>query len=112
MVDGPATRGGPVVERAPSGGSPTLEDCGILRFKGCWISLSQTQEAVVSLLVERFGEPVSRKEIIERVWPGEARDRHTIDIHIYRLRPRLLGIGLVVHTLRGRGFLLEEAPEK
>jgi DNA-binding response OmpR family regulator len=41
------------------------------------------------------------------VWPSGGPDQHAIDVHIHRLRPRLREVGLVIHTLRGRGFLLE-----
>ena len=35
---------------------------------------------------------------------------HAINVHLHRLRPRLKKVGLVVHTLHGRGFLLESLP--
>lgn len=109
MRDGPRQPRSRLAEPDADFGLPAIGDCGILRHQGQWISLSPTQEAVLRLLVDRFGEPVSRAAITEAAWPDDAPDAHTIDIHIHRLRPRLLEIGLVIHTLRGRGFLLERS---
>ena len=107
MSDGSSGNGGRLIEPVPSDIPPRIDDCGVLRYRGAWTALSPTQEAVLRTLVNRFGEPVSRTAITAEVWPDGGADRHTIDIHIHRLRPRLRAIGLVIHTLRGRGFLLE-----
>jgi DNA-binding response OmpR family regulator len=102
----PAAGGDSVEELAP-GGAPTLDEFGVLRTVSGWVALSPLQERIMRLLIDNFGEPVARTDLAATAWPDGDRDRHTIDIHIHRLRPRLAEVGLIVHTLRGRGFLLE-----
>ena len=88
--------------------SPQLDRFGVLRHRGGWISLSPVQEAIMRTLLACYGEPVSRAEVAAAAWPGKGTAGvSAINIHIYRLRPRLRDLGLVIHTLRGRGFLLE-----
>lgn len=41
------------------------------------------------------------------VWPGQAPGRNALDVHILRLRRRLLPLGLAIRTVRSRGYLLE-----
>jgi two-component system response regulator TctD len=88
---------------------PHLDEFGVLRTDDGWTALSPVQEHIVRTLVEHFGEPVARTDLADAAWPDGGRASHTIDIHIHRLRPRLAALGLVIHTLRGRGFLLERA---
>ena len=95
--------GGPVSDAGP----PEIDDLGVVRFRGRWLALSPVQEAIVRCLVRRFGRPVTRAEVAAETWPQGAPALRTIDVHIHRLRPRLERIGLVIHTLRGRGFLLD-----
>lgn len=58
-------------------------------------------------LVDHLGQPVGRDTVLTATWPDSPPDHHAIDVHIHRLRPRLKDIGLILHTLRGRGFMLE-----
>jgi DNA-binding winged helix-turn-helix (wHTH) protein len=99
--------GGHIMEERVPGGVPHLDDLGVLHTARGWASLGPVQEAIVRILLEHFGAPVSRQQLEAAVWPDGGRDAHTIHIHIHRLRPRLAELGLVIHTLRGRGFLLE-----
>ena len=101
------TAGDRVTEEPVPGGTPSLDDLGVLRNERGWVALSPAQEIIMRSLIDNFGNPVARTDIAAAVWPDGGRDPHTIDIHIHRLRSRLSGIGLVIHTLRGRGFLLE-----
>jgi DNA-binding response OmpR family regulator len=104
--------GGRLDEPAPSDdGVPTLDAFGVLRHHGAWMSLSPTHEAIMRVLIARFGRPVARGEVATAVWPTNGRNLHAIDVHIHRLRPRLHELGLVLHTLRGRGFLLEKSEQ-
>jgi DNA-binding winged helix-turn-helix (wHTH) protein len=102
---GVTTVGSRVEQPAPD--QPQLDQFGVLRYRGGWISLSPVQEAIMRSLLARFAEPVSRADVAAAAWPGNGAGVSAINIHIYRLRPRLRDLGLVIHTLRGRGFLLE-----
>lgn len=86
-----------------------LDEFGVLRCGDAWISLSPTQEAIMRSLLDRLGEAVGRQQLAATIWPDSAPDSHAIDVHIHKLRPRLQDLGLVIHTLRGRGFMLESS---
>ncbi len=86
-----------------------IDDFGVLRFGDAWTALTPTQEVIMRMLVERLGGAVGRDELAAATWPGGGPGPHAIDVHIHRLRPRLKEMGLLIHTLRGRGFLLELA---
>jgi len=88
-------------------GLPHIDKLGVLRCNGSWLSLSPTPEAIMRELVDHIGEAVSRGDIAKATWPAGAPHHHAIDMHVHRLRPRLEKLGLTIHTLRGRGFLLE-----
>lgn len=106
-----ARKGGRPEQPAALDDRPWFDDLGVLRHGDEWIALSPVQEAVVRTLLTRFGSPVARSEVEAAVWPANSarrpRDPHAVDLHIHRLRRRLKEVGLIVHTLRGRGFLLE-----
>jgi DNA-binding response OmpR family regulator len=82
-----------------------VDDHGLLHRGTAWIALSPVQEGIVRLLLDRFGQPVTRAEIAAAVWSGRASAR-TLDVAMARLRPKVAGLGFVVHTIRGRGYLL------
>jgi len=86
---------------------PLIDEYGVLRHRGAWLYLTPVQESIMRCLVERLGQAVPPKDIASAAWPAGGPDLHAINVHLHRLRPRLKGLGLVVHTLRGRGFLLE-----
>lgn len=86
-----------------------VDSFGVLRYGERWISLSPTQESIMRVLILRAGRPVSRAELAAAAWPGGGPDYQAINVHMHRLRPRLSQMGLVIHTLRGRGFVLEES---
>jgi DNA-binding response OmpR family regulator len=96
--------GGSVPDDVPP---PEIDALGVLRHAGSWISLTPTQENVMRALIGRMGQAVARADLAAATWPDSAPDHHAIDVHIHRLRPRLEKTGLVIHTLRGRGFMLE-----
>lgn len=87
--------------------APEIDGFGVLRHRGAWMSLAPTQEAIIRVLIEHRGCAVTRADLAAATWPHGAPDHHAIDVHLHRLRPRLEKMGLVVHTLRGRGFMLE-----
>ena len=84
-----------------------LDEYGLLRLGDAWISLSPTQEVIMRELIAHMDTVVPRTQLAAVAWPSGGPDRHAIDVHIHKLRSRLDGLGLVIHTVRGRGFLLE-----
>lgn len=71
------------------------------------LKLTRTDFALLELLAAHRGVPVSRAEIIERVWQGSAGSSHALDTHLWRLR-RKLGDdeGRWIASVTGIGFVL------
>lgn len=72
------------------------------------LPLSPREIAVLRALIQRSGEPLSKQQIIDRVFSDDE-DVHpeVVEVVVYRLRKRLDGSGVKVVTLRGLGYLLE-----
>lgn len=86
--------------------APSLAD-GVLRVGTQWVSLSPLESRLASLLIERLGTVVSRDALVRAGWPDGTNARNTLDVHAVRLRRRLAEVGLVIRTVRARGYLLE-----
>lgn len=87
--------------------TPRVDPCGIVYHRSRSVAVSPTETELLQLLAEHFGELVPRqklkKQLSERA--GEA-SRNALDLHIMRIRRRIAPIGLVMHTVRGRGYVL------
>ena len=96
-------------QRAQASGSPTptLDDDGVLRVNGRWVALPPVEARLTSALLGRFGAVVSRDALAKSGWPDGAPGRNALDVHVLRLRRRLDGVGLVIRTVRSRGYVLE-----
>jgi hypothetical protein len=92
---------------------PELDEFGMLRFRGRWTSLPPVEARLTGALVERLGAVVSREAMARAGWPAGAPGRNALDVHVLRMRRRVAPLGLVIRTVRSRGYLLEVdgAPE-
>jgi DNA-binding response OmpR family regulator len=88
---------------------PLLDPDGVLRFADRWVSLPPVEARLMSALVERFGTVVGRDQLARAGWPDGAPGRNALDVHVLRLRRRIEPLGLVIKTVRSRGYLLEAA---
>ena len=106
------TRAGTLRRRARRVARPVLEPGGILRAHDRWIDLAVGPYAVVELLVRRFGELVHGEEI-EAVYLRRGGSPRTSarKAMIVRLRQRVAELGLALHNVRDRGYLLDWADE-
>ena len=86
---------------------PKLDSDGVLRFGTRWVSLPPVEQRLTTALLERFGAVVSREALTRAGWPDGAPGRNALDVHVLRLRRRLVPVGLAIHTVRSRGYLLE-----
>ena len=93
--------------RAKGHPTPELDGDGVLRFDGRWVSLPPVEARLVDALIERFGAVVGRDTLRRSVWPGSSPGRNVLDVHVLRLRRRLAPLGLVIRTVRSRGYMLE-----
>lgn len=98
--------------RAHRNDAPGLDGHGVLRFEGRWVALPPLEARLTDALVSRFGAVASREAMIKAGWPDGAPGRNALDVHVLRLRRRLLPLGLAIRTVRSRGYLLERAPER
>lgn len=91
---------------------PILDDAsGTLSFGPHSITISSTQMDLMRLLIDRFGEVVYRKELMHCFatrMPGVT--RNSLDLHIMRLRRRILPVELSIRTVWGRGYILDRDP--
>ena len=88
---------------------PTLDSDGVLRFGPSWVSLPPVEARLTHVLVDRFGAVVARDALARAGWPEGTAGRNALDVHVLRLRRRLTAVGLVIRTVRSRGYLMEAA---
>lgn len=70
--------------------------------------LPRREHALLRSLLQRSGEPVSRQQIIDRVFSDEDEVLSAaVDVLVHRLRKRLEGAGVRIATYRGLGYVLE-----
>jgi two-component system, OmpR family, response regulator len=89
--------------------APELDEDGVLRWGTGWVSLPPVEARLTRVMVERFGAVVGRDTLSRAGWPDGAPGRNALDVHVLRLRRRLLPLGLAIRTVRSRGYLLESS---
>lgn len=79
-------------------------------FRDQALNLTPKELELLHCLVERRGEVVSRRALLELVWgyrfdPGT----NVVDVHVARLRGKLeaAGLGDLIHTRRGLGYVVD-----
>ena len=90
--------------------APGIDGDGVLRYRGRWVSLPPLETRMMEVLLSRYGAVVSRDLLAKAGWPDGATGRNALDVHVLRLRRRLEPVGLVIRTVRSRGYLLEIGP--
>jgi two-component system OmpR family response regulator len=72
------------------------------------LAVTATELAILELLLRRTPAIVTRQSIAVNVWPVEADGigSNTIDVHLARLRAKLVGSHTRVETVRGVGYRL------
>ena len=88
---------------------PRLDESGLLRFGGRWVALPPVESRITAALLDRYNAVVSRDALSRVGWPSGFPGRNVLDVHIVRLRRRLVPLELVIRTVRSRGYLLEQA---
>jgi two-component system response regulator TctD len=72
------------------------------------LALTPREHAVLRALIQRSGEPLSKQEIVERVFSDEQDVQpDVIEVLVHRLRKRLQTSSVNIRTLRGLGYVLE-----
>lgn len=110
-----------VLRRSGKGTSADLLECGIASFDesnlrancgGKVIDLTRKEMDILIYLHRFQGRIVSKKELLTEVWhyADSTIETRTIDIHIQKLRKKLVSIGIsenIIRTIRGEGYRLE-----
>ncbi len=79
-----------------------------LLLKHVPMSLTPREHAALCALVQHSGEPLSKRDIMERVFSDEVDVQpEAIEVLVHRLRKRLEHTPLRITTLRGLGYVLE-----
>lgn len=90
---------------------PTIgADDDVVRFAGRWIALGAVEASIARVLIDHVGELVTRSTIEAAAWGDRSVRANTTDRQLHRLRRHLGDIGLALHTVRGKGYVLEIAP--
>jgi DNA-binding response OmpR family regulator len=75
------------------------------------IALTQKEYALLEFLARNAGRPVTREQISEQVWKAELDPKtNIVDVYINYVRTKLDSGGepLLLHTVRGVGYVLDE----
>ncbi len=89
---------------------PELDEDGVVRRGRAWIAVRPAEALLLRLLLDRHGRIVGYDELEVAAWPQGPPSSDALHDRIGRLAPRLAALGLRVHRVRGKGYLLELAP--
>lgn len=105
-------RGDRLIARAAAAGASWtyVDDDDVLRAGTSLVPLSPLEAQLVRMLLDQVGEVVSREELEAALWPdGSPGDTRALDNRLTRLRRRIEELPVRIHTVRGRGFMLERS---
>lgn len=91
---------------------PLVFDVGTRQFSvgGETIGLTPRESAVLRTLIQRSGEPLSKQEILDRVFCDDQDVRlDAVEVLVHRIRKRLTHTSVGIRTVRGLGYVLESA---
>jgi DNA-binding response OmpR family regulator len=74
------------------------------------LALSMHETSVLESLLQRFGRVVSKEQLVEQLYSYDHEvTQNTIEVYVHRVRKKIIGTGVTVHTLYGRGYRLDYA---
>lgn len=82
---------------------------GIVIYDGKSLEITKNEMRILSYLIERKGEIVSREDLMEYLWNSDYYvDDNTLSVNVTRIRKKLqeLGIENVIETRRGLGYIM------
>jgi DNA-binding response OmpR family regulator len=86
---------------------PKLDENGVLTWADEWVALSPLQARLTAILLEKFTEMVSQQDLALATQGARDVRRNSLDVQMHRLRRKLAPKGLVIRTVRKRGYVLE-----
>ncbi|KAB8169836.1 response regulator [Streptomyces sp. 3MP-14] len=89
------------------------EDAHQVRRAGRPVRLSPTEFALLRYLLLNAGRVVSKAQILDRVWSGQADDTRIVETYVSYLRRKVDAAGpTLIQTVRGVGYSLRLAEEE
>jgi DNA-binding response OmpR family regulator len=80
------------------------------RINGQPLELSAREWAVLEYLMHQASRVVSKQQIIDAILPwGEEMTLNAVEVYVSRIRLKLANAGVAIRTIRGFGYMLEEA---
>ncbi len=87
------------------------DDVSVVTRQDRNIELTDTERRILSYLAGQRGRVVSKTQLLTAVWGYDGFDENLVEVHVSSLRRKLEAQGpRVVHTVRGRGYLLGVEP--
>ena len=80
-----------------------------------WLYLSNTEFAILEMFMRQPGEILSKERFLQEIWnESDPRDNNVVEVFMRYLRIKLetMGDSRLIHTVRGRGYLLETRSEQ
>lgn len=102
--------GRPARGRSPAPGEVVTDADGLLVWEGVRTVVPPIEAKILDRLGQTPDQVVPRTELIDLIWTDDRRSARAIDSRVHTLRGRLAPLHLMIHTIRGRGFLLAAAP--
>lgn len=81
-----------------------------LTYEGKTLALTRNEYRILTTLMERAGQIVSRETLMERLWETDSFvDENTLSVNVTRLRRKLepLGLSSLIATRKGLGYIME-----
>jgi hypothetical protein len=110
QVDEVIARADRLIARSRSAGTmfTRVDDDDVLRVGDDIVVLSLLEARLMRTLIDNLGSLVGRQALVEAIWlQGPPDDPRALDNRVKAVRKRIEGTGLRIHTVRGRGLLLE-----
>src|SRR5258706_556107 len=84
--------------------APTVDDDGLLRYRGRWVTLSPVERALAAALIDRYNAVVGRDTLVRRAWPGGSPTPNAPAVHMLpplrRTAPPALRAGPALYDAR------------
>lgn len=85
-----------------------LDPTGVLYFGGRAVPMSEAQSEMMRCFLAEFGRLVGRERLKEALGRlGSRASSNALDLHVMRLRKRIMDLDLSLQTVWGRGYILE-----
>jgi two-component system, OmpR family, response regulator len=86
---------------------PEVDDSDLLRRGVEWVALSRIEAKVMRAFLAHPHAVLSRRQLGIAGWSEGPPGARSVDTYIKRLRRRIAPLGLTIHTVRRRGYLLK-----